>query len=135
VRYNPTVAYQAENARAFDTRDSGPSLTSARYWGAPCLACAAWRSAWPYASNVSFRGLSPRPLPPGTNPLLFIWGNMTRGLPRRADSKFFDAAWLAFVAATPHGKVQPPTPSPPLEDVCGYPTTSGAGPLHYPVPS
>ena len=76
---HPNVTYQGQNALAFDTRDSAPSMTSARYWDAPCLACAVWRSAWPYASNVSFRGLLPRPRPPVTKPLLFIWGNNSRG--------------------------------------------------------
>jgi len=87
---HPNVTYQGQNAIAFDTQDSGPSTTSALYWDAPCPHCAVWRSAWPYASNVSFRGLIPRPRPPATNPLLFIWGNMTRGKPRHADSLFFD---------------------------------------------
>ena len=102
---HPNVTYQGQNAIAYDTENSVPSMTSALYWDAPCPDCATWRTAWPYASNVSFRGLIPRPRPPKTNPLLFIWGNMTRGKPRGPDSLFFDDAWLKFVESTPHGRV------------------------------
>ena len=69
---HPNVTYQGQNAIAFDTQNSAPSLTSARYWDAPCADCATWRTAWPYASNVSFRGLVPKPRPPATKPLLFV---------------------------------------------------------------
>eukprot|EP01051_Picozoa_sp_SAG22_P009483 SAG22_NODE_794_length_7157_cov_3.169453_5_plen_326_part_00 len=102
---HPNVTYQGQNALAWNTEDSAPSMTSARYWAAPCPGCAVWRTAWPYASNVSFRGLLPRPGPPATKPLLFIWGNLTRGKPRGADSLFFGPKWLEFVKSTPHGRV------------------------------
>ena len=103
---HPNTTYQGQNSLAWQTQDSAPSETSARWWRAPCVSCATWRSAWPYDYNVSMRGLAPnKDKPPATVPLLFFWGNMTRGKPRQADSEFFDAAWLAFVASTPHGKV------------------------------
>jgi len=54
------------------------------------------------------RGLKPNAgngRPPPAVPLLFFWGNMTRGKPRKPDSEFFDAAWLEFIKSTPHGKV------------------------------
>merc|ERR1712129_387464 len=38
-------------------------------------------------------------------PLLWFWGNMTRGVPRQRDSMFFDEAWLQAVPAMPRGRV------------------------------
>eukprot|EP00658_Telonema_sp_P-2_P059272 TRINITY_DN48088_c0_g1_i1.p1 TRINITY_DN48088_c0_g1~~TRINITY_DN48088_c0_g1_i1.p1 ORF type:complete len:156 (-),score=39.53 TRINITY_DN48088_c0_g1_i1:13-480(-) len=56
-------------------------------------------------TNMSMAGLVPHPRPPGDHPLLFIWGNMTRGKPRGADSLFFDQAWVEFVESCPDGTV------------------------------
>ena len=52
---------------------------------------------WPYVETLSFRGLLPYPHPIATKPLLFLWGNMTRGEPRGTDSKFFNQVGGASV--------------------------------------
>jgi pimeloyl-ACP methyl ester carboxylesterase len=83
---HPNVTYQAVNAEAWETKNSALSESSANYWQAPCPQCAVWRTAWPYVYNLSMKGLTPM-LPPGNKPLLFMWGNMTRGNPRGPDSK------------------------------------------------
>jgi pimeloyl-ACP methyl ester carboxylesterase len=101
---HPNVTYQAVNVQAFQTKNSQLSENSANYWEAPCPHCATWRTAWPYVYNLSMRGVTPMP-PPGDKPLLFMWGNMTRGKPREADSIFFDANWTKFVKSCPHGRV------------------------------
>eukprot|EP01048_Picozoa_sp_COSAG05_P018004 COSAG05_NODE_2559_length_2902_cov_2.379101_4_plen_191_part_00 len=98
----PNVTYQAQNRLAWSEKDSAPSIGSATYWWAPCPACTVWRTTWPYDFALSFRGLVPRKEPIATKPLLFLWGNMTRGKPRGADSKFFDQSWLDFVHSCPH---------------------------------
>lgn len=100
----PNTTYQDQNVIAWSTKDSGPSMESARYWQAPCTQCASWRSAWPYERSISF-DFAPKSGSPGTVPLLFMWGNMTRGMPREADSIFFDDNWTTFVESTPNGKV------------------------------
>ena len=102
---HPNVTYQEQNREAYLAQDSTKSIGSADYWTAPCPSCAVWRAGWPYVFNMSFAGLVPHDQPPATNPLMFLWGNMSRGKPRGADSKFFDAAWLTFVESTPKGKV------------------------------
>jgi len=102
---HPNVTYQAINVQGFKTQNSALSESSAAYWRAPCVNCAVWRTAWPYVSELSFRGITPFQRPPATKPLLFIWGNMTRGKPRQADSIFFDQDWVKFVESCPHGKV------------------------------
>jgi len=102
----PNTTYQGENALAWTTKDSGPSMQSAYYWQAPCRQCATWQSSWPYYSNFGVRSMErPKPRPPATVPLLFMWGNMTRGKPRESDSFFFNDDWLVFVESTPNGKV------------------------------
>ncbi|KAL1518827.1 hypothetical protein AB1Y20_003104 [Prymnesium parvum] len=99
---HPNTAYQKVNANGFLTHNSAVTESvAAHYWWAPCVECATWRTAWPYERYSG--GYHSRP--PATYPLLFIWGNMTRGQPRTADTKFFDEKWLDFVISTPHGKV------------------------------
>eukprot|EP01047_Picozoa_sp_COSAG01_P066618 COSAG01_NODE_9231_length_2512_cov_5.002487_3_plen_307_part_00 len=102
---HPNVTYQAQNRLAWSEKNSAPSVGSASYWWAPCPACAVWRTTWPYVSTLSFRGLVPALRPIATKPLLFLWGNMTRGEPRPANTKFFDQSWLDFVHSCPHGAV------------------------------
>ena len=101
---HPNTTYQKVNVEGFKTQNSTLSESSAQWWDAPCVGCATWRTAWPYVTNLSFRGLTPMPTP-NTQPLLFIWGNMTRGKKRGPDSKFFDDDWIKFVKSCPHGKV------------------------------
>eukprot|EP00419_Tripos_fusus_P029887 CAMPEP_0172717660 /NCGR_PEP_ID=MMETSP1074-20121228/72079_1 /TAXON_ID=2916 /ORGANISM="Ceratium fusus, Strain PA161109" /LENGTH=261 /DNA_ID=CAMNT_0013542649 /DNA_START=274 /DNA_END=1059 /DNA_ORIENTATION=+ len=102
---HPNTTYQHVNAEAFLAKNSALSMSSARYWQAPCQECAVWRSNWPYVFNMSMAGIAPPFGPPGDKPLLFVWGNMTRGKPRGADSLFFDQKWLDFVRSCPHGRV------------------------------
>lgn len=102
---SPNSTYQEQNRIAWRTQDDGPSHDSARYWWAPCPQCASWRSAWPYNFTISMRDLDAKSGPPATVPLLFMWGNITRGMPREEDSLFFNETWLDFVRSTPHGKV------------------------------
>ena len=93
---------------AWKTKDSKYSEGSARYWWAPCVDCAVWRTVWPYVGHVN-HSLSDlvrqNGYPPRTFPLLFMWGSMARGQPRGPDSKFFDEAWLDYVRSCPHGRV------------------------------
>merc|ERR1719189_2786017 len=38
-------------------------------------------------------------------PMIFFWGNMHKGVPRKADTIFFSSEWLAYIKSTPFGEV------------------------------
>lgn len=111
--------YQHIEDEAFRTKDSSLAISQAEYWQAPCLPEAVWRTAWPYTAIWAEGGLqwvkrmTDIPLsewkmftPDLPNlPMIFFWGNMTRGLPRKADSLFFSQEWLTYVKSMPFGEV------------------------------
>jgi len=99
------TTYQVTASTAFLTQNSGLSQAAAAYWWAPCVECATWQASWPYVYNISWVLESYRFYPPRDKPLLFIWGNETRGEPRESDSIFFNEEWLDFVESTPGGAV------------------------------
>ncbi|EGB03799.1 hypothetical protein AURANDRAFT_67678 [Aureococcus anophagefferens] len=99
------LTYQEQNREAWQQKNDSKSVGSAIYWEAPAPLRATWRTSWPYEYNLSYRGFIQHPYPPASVPLLFLWGNMTRGEPRQANTIFFGPHWLDFVRSTPHGRV------------------------------